>query len=169
MRSGYAGTQATTWAQWTGDPSSDFTKHSGLPAQLSGMLSAGLSGIPFIGSDIGGFVWTFAPTLDLWVRWTQLGTFSGTMHTQTHGTPLIGKEKSHIHDWPEGTYAWRKNAKLRTQLLPYIYEAAHLVRETGLPLMRHLLLEFPHDAEAIAQDYQYMFGDKLLVAPIVES
>ena len=78
------------WAQWTGDPSSDFTKHSGLPSQLSGMLSAGMSGIPFIGSDIGGFVWTFAPNMDLWIRWTQLGTFSGIMRTQTHGTPLIG-------------------------------------------------------------------------------
>ena len=53
-----------------------------MPSQLSAMLSAGLSGLPFIGSDISGFVWTFsAPSMELWIRWTQLGTFSGTMHT----------------------------------------------------------------------------------------
>lgn len=168
VRSGYIGTQAHTWTQWTGDPSSDFTKHSGLPAQLSGMLAAGMSGIPFLGSDIGGFVWTFKPTKELWIRWTQLGTFSGTMHTQTHGTALFNEPKSHIHDWSEGTYAWRKNAKFRTQLLPYMYDAAHEVRETGLPMMRHLLLHYPSDRMAISQEYEYMFGDSLLVAPVVE-
>jgi hypothetical protein len=103
-----------------------------------------MSGMPFSGSDIGGFVWELPPSLELWVRWSQVrltprfaghrrhqpscddswkrsplpqvGLFSGTMHTQTGGTPILGIPKTHIHDWPEGTRIWRKLAKLRTSL-----------------------------------------------------
>lgn len=97
-----------------------------MPAQLSGILSAGLTGVPFIGSDIGGYVWTFhTASKDLWIRWAQLGAFSGTMHTQTHGTPMLVRYKSHIHDWEEGTWVYRKLAKIRMQLLPYLYDGAH--------------------------------------------
>ncbi len=79
---------------------SNFSKHSGMPAQLSAMLSAGLSGVPFIGSDISGFVWIWnAPSKELWIRWTQLGALSGIMHTQTHGLSILIDHKSHIHDW----------------------------------------------------------------------
>ncbi|XP_050396411.1 uncharacterized protein LOC126814968 [Patella vulgata] len=84
VRSGYLGSQNYTWAHWTGDPSSDWTDSSGLPAQLLASLSIGISGMPFSGSDIGGFEWYTGASADeeLWVRWTQLGCFSGYMHEQ---------------------------------------------------------------------------------------
>lgn len=84
VRSGYAGSSAVTWAHWTGDPSSDWSKVSGLAAQISAGLSIGISGIPFSGSDIGGFEWLVIepPSMELWARWTQLGCFSGLMHEQ---------------------------------------------------------------------------------------
>ena len=114
VRSGYSGSQANTWSVWTGDPYCDFSKHTGLRSQVSAMLAIGLSGFPFVGSDISGFTWIKPPSLDLWVRWSQVGLLSGTMHTQTGGTSMVGHDKSHIHDWPEGTFAWRMLAKLRT-------------------------------------------------------
>lgn len=167
VRSGYVGTQRWTWNHWTGDPMCDWSSGSGLPAQITGMLNIGLSGIPFTGSDIGGFVWWLPPDLELWSRWAQVGLFSPTMHIQGGGTTLLGIPKTSIHSWPRGSYIWRKLAKLRTSLLHYIYTLAHEAHETGMPLMRHHLLDFPDDETAVAQQYQYCFGPSLLVAPVV--
>lgn len=72
------------------------------------------------------------------------------MHTQTGGTPLLHVPKSHIHDTNEGTFIYRKFAKLRTALFPYMYTAALEAHTAGLPLMRHHLLTFPHDRRAWA-------------------
>jgi len=167
VRSGYTGTGGRTWAHWTGDPYSDWSANSGIKAQVKASLSAGLAGFAFSGSDIGGFVWMEPPSLELWVRWTQLGCLSGLMHMQTGGTSLLGIPKSHIHDWPEGTAIYRRWAKLRTVLFPYLYSAAHEAHALSLPLMRHHVLSFPHDHKATAQDYQYMLGSDLLAAPVL--
>ncbi|ESO82638.1 hypothetical protein LOTGIDRAFT_155652 [Lottia gigantea] len=165
VRSGYLGSQKYTWAHWTGDPSSDWTDASGLPAQIVAMLSIGISGMPFSGSDIGGFEWYTGPSADeeLWVRWSQLGCFSGYMHEQGGGKGI--SRKTHIFGTKNGTKIWRKFAKLRTQLFPYIYTQAHIGHYEGLPIMRHHLLDFD-DEEALKYQHQFMFGEDLLVAPI---
>ena len=168
VRSGYTGTGGRTWAHWTGDPYSDWSANSGIKAQVKASLSAGLAGFAFSGSDIGGFVWMEPPSLELWVRWTQLGCLSGLMHMQTGGTSLLGNPKSRIHDWPEGTAIYRRWAKLRTVLFPYLYSAAQEAHAVSLPLMRHHILSFPHDQEATAQDYQYMLGSDILAAPVLD-
>lgn len=84
VRSGYTGSQKWVWQQWTGDPSSDWSEAAGLPAQIAASLSLGISGMPFSGSDIGGFEWYFEspPSPELWCRWTEVGTFSGYFFTQ---------------------------------------------------------------------------------------
>lgn len=97
----------------------------------------------------------------------QVGAFSGMMHTQMGGTPLLHTPKSHIHDTNEGTFIYRKFAKLRTALFPYLYTSALEAYTSGLPLMRHHLLSFPHDTLALQQDYTFLFGPALLVAPVV--
>ena len=121
---------------------------SGLPAQITAGINLGLSGMPFSGSDIGGFEWyvdSTPPDLELWSRWTEVGCFSGLMHEQgIHfilpnnirfnvlyklggGTGFV--PKTHIFDTPEGTRIWRKYAKLRMQLFPYIYTQAHIAHK----------------------------------------
>ena len=167
VRSGYTGSAGKTWAAWTGDPTSDWDSESGLAAQVKGMLSAGLSGMPFIGSDIGGFVWVEPPSLELWVRWVELGAVSGIMRMQTGGTSLLGYEKTHIHDSLLGTSIYRRYAKFRTSLFPYLYTAAHESRSLGLPIMRHHLLTYPQDQVALDQEYQWMLGPSLLCAPVL--
>jgi alpha-glucosidase (family GH31 glycosyl hydrolase) len=113
---------------------------SGLPAQITASLNIGLSGMPFSGSDIGGFEWYVdrVPDLELWVRWTQAGCFSGLMHEQGGGKGH--GSKSHIFDWPEGTRIWRKYAKLRMQLFPYIYTQAHTAHQVSTSTHRHTFL-----------------------------
>ncbi len=168
VRSGYTGTQARTWAHWTGDPSCDWTYASGIPAQIPAGLTVGLAGVPFSGSDIGGFEWYVQPpsSPELYKRWTMLGCFSGIMRDQTGG--FGHGPRTQIFDDPEAVRVWRKFAKLRTALFPYLYTLAHEHRTTGLPVMRHHLLAFPDDPQALLQNYQYLFGDRFLVAPVVD-
>ena len=77
----------------------------------------------------GGFEWYVdpVPDLELWSRWTAAGAVSGLMHEQGGGKGT-GK-KSHIFDFPGGTAIWRKFAKFRTQLFPYIYTQAHIAHQ----------------------------------------
>jgi alpha-D-xyloside xylohydrolase len=50
--------------------------------------------------------------------------------------------------------------------MPYIYRTAANSRDTGIPFIRPMILEFPHDPAVPYLDRQYMFGNSILVAPI---
>ena len=63
---------------------------------------------------------------------------------------------------------WRRYAKLRTQLYPYLAAADATYQRSGLPIMRHLALAYPRDARATARDDEFLFGPDLLVAPVLE-
>ena len=85
----------------------------------------------------GGFEWYVdpVPDLELWARWTAVGSVSGLMHEQGGGKGLGAK--SNIFEFPNGTSIWRKFVKLRTQLFPYIYTQAHIAHEVrGVVLVR---------------------------------
>lgn len=129
------------------------------------MLSLSLSLIPFVGSDIGGFVWFFEqpPTLELWVRWAQLGAVSGNMHDDTGGSGAT--PKTHIFDFPDGSRMWRKVAKLRMALVPYLRNEATRVA-VGEPLMRHHIIDFPSDRLALLAEGQFLLGRDILAAPV---
>jgi alpha-D-xyloside xylohydrolase len=62
---------------------------------------------------------------------------------------------------------FREYARLRSRLVPYLYSYAWDAAETGLPLMRPMVLEFPEDPAAYAFDLQYCLGRELLVSPVV--
>lgn len=74
------------------------------------------------------------------------------------------KNRTQLFTTPEMTRIYRKYSKLRTTLFPYIYTAAH---QLPLPITRHHSLHFPQDNVAMDQQYQYMFGSQLLVAPVI--
>jgi len=167
-RSGYAGSQQWAWAMWDGDPEADWSRSDGLPAQVCGGVNVGLSGIPFWGSDIGGFhaILVPPPTPELLERWMQFGCFSGLMRDMTAPQIVWGK-RIHNLDEPELTSIVRRYQKLRTQLVPYIVNAAHEAHQTGLPLIRAAFLHFPDDLKCWDLDYEYMFGADLFIAPVV--
>jgi len=155
-RSGYAGTQRYP-TNWSGDPATNLLT---MACVLRGGLSYGLSGVPFWSHDIGGFAGT--PTPEVYVRWAQFGLFSS--HSRCHGwTP---REPWNFGD--EALRIFRFYVKLRYRLLPYIYSCAHISSQTGLPMMRAMILEYQDDPNCYDKDLQYFFGEAFLVAPIFD-
>ncbi len=157
-RASFAGGQRYA-ALWPGDNVSDWSQ---LRASIPMLLGLGLSGFPFVGSDIGGFA--EAPSAELYTRWLQLGVFYPFMRTHTSfGTP----DQEPWSYGPEHEALNRRAIELRYELLPTVYDAMHEAANTGLPALRPLFLEFPGDPETWARDDQAMFGRDLLVAPVL--
>lgn len=167
VRSGWTGSAAVSPIVWGGDPTTSWDDVDGLKASVTNGLTMGLSGVGIWGSDIGGFFTLTAPQLtpELLLRWIQFGAFSGVMRSQANGFGANDTRPQIFAD-PVAPI-WRRYAKLRTQLYPYLAASAEQYRHSGMPLMRHHLLTDPDDAAAGVDD-QYRFGDWLLVAPIVE-
>ena len=166
---------------WSGDTQGRWET---LKTHIPVAINSGLSGFPYWGSDIGGFVPTADYTGELYVRWFQFGSFcpsfrahgrhwhlrvpwgwdggdGGPMETNWRVDPaeLNNKEVEPI---------CRKYLELRYRLLPYIYTAARASHETGMPMMRALWLHHPDDAQAVARGDEFFWGPDLLVAPVVE-
>ena len=158
-RSGTAGSQRYP-LHWGGDSQCSF---EALAGTLRGALTAGISGIPFFSHDIGGFIGT--PNDELYVRWAQLGLFSS--HSRCHGCG----DHTYREPWrfsPEACRIFRFYDKLRYSLMPYIYSQAEKCTRTGLPMMRALYLAYPQDRNVRHIDDQYLFGDSLLIAPVLK-
>jgi alpha-D-xyloside xylohydrolase len=160
-RAGWAGTQSWTM-KWPGDMDSDLSHDRGLPAVIRAQSAAGLTGFAFWGSDIGGY----GPELskEVFVRWLQHGVFSPLMQM-----PGKGNHEDVPFSWDEETvriYEWY--ARLRKKMLPYILKQAEKAHHTGTPMVRHLAWSWEDDPEVHSRDYQYMFGDDLLVACVVD-
>ncbi|WP_245772000.1 glycoside hydrolase family 31 protein [Rhodothermus profundi] len=158
-RAAYAGVQRYACV-WTGDNVADW---SHLRQALTMMLSLGLSGQPFSGSDIGGFIGT--PSPELYARWIQLGACSPLFRTHTaYGTPAqepwsFGEEVEAIA---------RKYLTWRYQLLPYLYTCFEEHQRTGLPVLRPLWLHYFDDPRTFEIDDSFLLGPHLLVAPVLE-
>jgi alpha-glucosidase (family GH31 glycosyl hydrolase) len=167
VRSGWTGTGACAPIVWGGDPSVDWG-FDGLESAITNGLTMGLSGVSTWGSDIGGFFALLENRLtpELLVRWIQFGAVSGVMRTQANGIHIPESERPQL--WDPGVVAhWRRWAKLRTQLYPYLVAADAEYRRTGLPIMRHLSLAYPRDRSAMAEDDAFLFGPDLLAVPVV--
>ncbi len=164
VRSGWTGSAQHSPLVWGGDPTTGWG-FDGLASALVQGLSAGLSGVAFWGSDIGGFFTLGEQELDaeLLIRWIQLGALSPLMRTKAEGIAIPPRRRPQVWD-PEILPHWRRWAKLHTQLSPYLLAAANEYVDTGMPLMRHMCLVDP----SIRRSDQYMLGGDLLVAPILE-
>ncbi len=163
-RSGYAGSQNYP-GNWAGDSS---THENNLACVLRSGLSIGLSGVPFWGHDIGGFYNTDSdgyecpPTEQQYVRSAQFGLLSplSRCHGKTPREPWNFSERAQEIF---GAYD-----RLRYRLAPYLYSTAIQAHNTGLPMLRALLLEFPDDFTVQNVGMEYMLGESLLVAPIFD-
>ena len=159
-RPGTAGSQRYP-VHWGGDSQCSW---SGLQGTLKASLSIGLSGFSYHSHDIGGFIGK--PTPELYIRWAQFGLLSS--HSRSHGAgDENGREPWFFGD--EAVDIFRKFANLKYALLPYIVGQAAVGAPIGLPLVRAMVLEFPDDRACWSCEEQYMFGEWLLMAPILES
>lgn len=158
-RAGYAGLQryATTW---NGDSLATW-EH--LRITIPQLLNLGMSGIPFSGSDAGGF--RGDPDSELYLRWMQLASMTPFFRTHSART---ARERN---PWTYGrstTDAIRRVVELRYRLLPYFYTLVHRASTEGVPIARPMFFERPDSADYPQIDDQFMLGDSLLVAPILE-
>ena len=168
-RAGYTGTQAYIPVHWSGDPDASFDDTKGLPAQIRAGVNAGLSGIPFWGSDISGYTCLNNPPADkeVFLRWVEFGALSPEMHEEN---ACSGGTKSEMK-WSlwsdaETTQVYGDYARLHTRLFPYLYAAAQEATLTGLPIMRHPMLVEPSAPELYGVTLEYFFGPSLYVAPV---
>jgi alpha-D-xyloside xylohydrolase len=148
---------------WSGDikPTDD-----DMAAQVRAMQLAGLAGFPFWGHDAGGFYdWDkkVGPDESLYRRWSMaFGSFAPIW--KPHG---MGESRWPVDRSRDSLVAAEAFGRLRYELMPYLYSAAHEAAETGMPITRPMLLEYPDSDAAWKHDLQYFFGPDLLVAPSV--
>jgi alpha-glucosidase len=158
-RAGFAGIQR--WAtMWTGDTNSTW---EALALNIPMFTTLGLSGEPFVGSDIGGFIGR--GNGELLVRSYQVGFLAP--FCRNHKV-IDGYDQE---PWRFGKYyedIIRKYLKLRYELLPFLYTTLEEAHRTGVPLFRPLLLNYQDDANTYNIDDQFMIGEDLLVAPIMK-
>jgi alpha-D-xyloside xylohydrolase len=154
-RSATAGSQRFP-VHWGGDCESTF---EAMAETLRGGLSLGLAGFGFWSHDIGGFEGDPPPSL--FKRWLAFGLLSS--HSRLHGS------NSYRVPWnvdEESVEVCRFFTGLKQSLLPYLLRSAEEAYERGIPLLRAMFLEFPHDPVCVFLDRQYMLGPDLLAAPV---
>lgn len=168
-RAAYAGLQRYTFG-WSGDSGNGNNVLEGweqLADQIPVGLSAGLGLIPFWTTDISGYcgeIKDYDAMSELYIRWMQFGVFNPLSRAHHEGDYAV-------EPWVFGEQAEdisRKAIELKYQLFPYIYTYARKAYDTGLPIMRPMFLEYPNDKKTHDVNYQFMFGEELLVAPVVE-
>lgn len=161
-RAAYAGIQKYS-AMWTGDNvASD--EHMMLGFRL--LNSMGVSGVPYVGMDIGGFVGN--PSPELFIRWMSLGVYTPFFRNHTH----IGY--NYREPWQFGeqnTNTLRSILEQRYRILPYLYSSFYQSHLTGMPLNRMLPITYTHEANVYDRRFenQFLFGDNILVAPVESS
>lgn len=166
-RGGGVGSQRNPFL-WAGDQTRYFGK---LDDQLMAVVSSGLSGVPFMTYDMAGYRYggggaTYADPNSLmyesevFARSVEFTAF--TVNIQTHGTVRNAYELSSGAQEIYKTYV-----KIHKDLYPYINRYANIACETGIPPVRHLVLEHQNDANVYDIKDQFLLGEGLLVAPIL--
>lgn len=147
-------------AAWTGDNQS---RWQDLRLSIPMVLSLGLCGQPFAGPDVGGF--SGDPTPELFARWFELGALLPFFRGHSDKTSC---RKEPWSFGPEVEALVRAAIERRMRLLPTLYALFHEAASLGLPVVRPLFFADPQDPALRAIDDQFLLGDALLVAPIVE-
>jgi alpha-glucosidase len=158
-RSGWAGVQRYSMV-WTGDNQAIWNS---MPFDLACNLSMGLSGISFVGCDIGGF--GLNPTSELYERWFEWGVFQPFCRGHADCASIDQEPWAFT---PEVEDKVRGLLELRMSLLPYFYSSFVQSSLTGDPINRPLVYDFPADPHTHFIGDQFLLGTDLLIAPIME-
>ncbi|WP_130860441.1 TIM-barrel domain-containing protein [Gracilibacillus phocaeensis] len=167
-RAGYIGAQNFP-AHWAGDERSTF---DAFKRSLIAGINSGLSGITFWGWDLAGFNGDI-PTSELFMRSSAMAAFCPIMqyHAESKAefnqdrTPWNIAERTGVSEVID---VYRFFANIRMNMMPYLYQEAQKSSTSGIPMMRALMLDYENDPRVYSIYDQYMFGDYLLVAPIIE-
>jgi alpha-glucosidase (family GH31 glycosyl hydrolase) len=169
-RAGYTGVQQVS-SHWAGDENSTW---EAFQATINSMLNVGMCGVSFMGWDIAGFAGPI-PTSELYLRAAAFSIFCPIMqyHSDYNGRRKPSRDRTpwNIQERTGDSNVipiFRKFTNLRMNLLPYLLAQANESSQSGIPLMRALAIEFPADQTCRKYPYEYLFGDALLIAPVVK-
>lgn len=182
LRCAWAGSQKYGALVWSGDIASSF---SSMRNQLAAGLSMGIAGIPWWTTDIGGFHGgdpNDPAFRELFVRWFQWGAFCPVMRlhgdreprqpklSETGGGHCASGAANEV--WSYGDEVYKiccRYLEIRENLREYTRSLMKEAHEKGTPVIRTLFYEFPSDEMCWVVEDEYMYGDKYLVAPVLES
>lgn len=159
-RSGCPGMQRYVQT-WSGD---NETSWHTLRYNIPMGLGMGLSGMPHVGHDVGGFFGP-SPDAELFVRWVQNGIFHPrfTIHSwNLDGT--ANEPWMHLEVLP----IVRELIHFRYRLIPYLYNLMVEAHQTGTPIIRPLVYHFPDDPRCWTESFDFLLGSHLLVASVLE-
>lgn len=146
---------------WGGDC---YSEYSAMAETLRGGLSLCSSGFGFFSHDIGGFEAT--ASADVYKRWCAFGLLS--THSRLHGSGSYRVPWLYDKDGEtEATDVLRHYTVLKGKLMPYLWAQANKTHETGIPMMRSMIVAFTKDLACRYLDMQYMLGDQLCVVPVM--
>ncbi|MCE1195972.1 alpha-glucosidase [bacterium] len=167
MRAGAAGSQKYCPMMWAGDQNVDWSEDDGLPSVIPAALSLGMSGHGLHHSDIGGYTTLYGMrrTKELFMRWVEQAAFTALMRSHEGNRPAENWQ----FDSDDETLAHLASmTRLHAALKPYLL---HLEKENsarGLPLMRPIFLHHEDDEGAWTVKDEYLLGEDMLVAPVLE-
>jgi alpha-glucosidase/alpha-D-xyloside xylohydrolase len=182
-RNGAPGMQRIAAFLWSGDVQSTWET---LKTHVPVAVNTGLSGIPYWGTDIGGFVPTQEYTGELYVRWFQFAAFNPLF--RSHGrewrlhlpwgwnrgeigefreTPGYHPDPAELHNAAIEPIC-KKYLELRYRMMPYLYSAVRECTQNGMPIIRAMWLHYADEPAAVERGDQYLWGRDVLVAPVVD-
>ncbi|MFQ5865424.1 MAG: TIM-barrel domain-containing protein [bacterium] len=159
-RNFYLGAQRYAYCHWSGDIATGFAS---MASQRLFMLSSINLGSTWWGMDIGGFNGT--PRPENYIRWMQFGAFVPVY--RVHG--VFNEEREPWNYGPDAERITRRYIEMRYRLLPYIYSGAWENHQTGVPIVRPLIFDYPDDIRVTNLTSEWLFGDELLVRPVVSA
>jgi alpha-glucosidase len=164
-RSGYGHTAGLTTAFWAGDQMVSWDEHDGMASALTGLLSGGLSGLSLNHTDIGGYTsyGDVKRSEELLLRWIEWSAFTALFRSHEGNVP----EAPQAYEGEVALAHFARFSRLFAALAPYRKVLMQEASQTGAPLVRHLLLEYPDDPRAWEQGREFMLGSDILVAPVL--
>ena len=169
-RSAWAGQQRYAALPWSGDTTASWET---LRNQISGGVNIAMAGLPYWTQDTGGFFVNYPggeknpEYQELFARWNQFAIFNPIY--RIHGTHIEREPYLFKTLAPEIYRSLLGAARLRYELLPYIYSLAWQSTANSYTMMRGLPMDFPDDGKARKIDDVFMFGPAFLVHPVTRA
>lgn len=178
MRSGYSRSPRYNTLFWMGDQLTSWTREDGIKSTVIALLSSGLSGFSLNHSDLGGYTATTLPRVpfsipgigftrsrELLHRWIELNAFTAIYRTHEGNQP----DRHYQIDGDEDTLRhFARFARVYRAFASYRIALGREASERGIPLARHPWLHYPHDAQVLELELQFMLGPDVMVAPVLD-